>query len=97
VSDAETEADAGGEERRMPDATLQTHLFHLASQVSMALGEIENPVTKKREVDLPTARFLIDTIAMIGEKTAGNRTPDEDEYVAGVLTNLRMAYVNKAK
>ena len=76
---------------------LQTHLFHLASQVSMALGEIENPVTKKREVDLPTARFLIDTIAMIDEKTAGNRTPEEDEYVSGVLTNLRMAYVNKAK
>jgi hypothetical protein len=97
VSEAESPADAGGESHSLPEPTLQTHLFHLASQVSMALGEIENPVTKTREADLPTARFLIDTIAMIDAKTAGNRTPEEDEYVSGVLTNLRMAYVNKAK
>ena len=80
----------------LPPPTLQMHLFHLASQVSMALGELENPVTKDKSVDLRAAHYLIDTLAMLDEKTRGNRTPDEDQYVAGVLTNLRMAYVNKS-
>jgi len=88
-------AAAGG--RTMPEPSLQLHVFHLASQVTMALGEIENPLSGKREKDLPTARFLIDLLAMLEQKTAGNRTDDEDVYLRGVLTNLRMAYVAKSK
>jgi Domain of unknown function (DUF1844) len=87
---------AAGGERAMPEPTLIVHVFHLASQVGMALGETENPVTGKKETDLRAARFLIDTLAMLEEKTRGNRTPDEEEYVAGVLGNLRIAYVRKS-
>jgi len=81
----------------LPEPTLIVHVFHLASQVGMALGETENPLTGKRDTDLRAARFLIDTLAMLEEKTRGNRTAEEDEYVAGVLTNLRMAYVRKSE
>ncbi|HTE05275.1 MAG TPA: DUF1844 domain-containing protein [Planctomycetota bacterium] len=86
-----------GGKHALPEPSLQLHLFHLASQVTMALGEIENPLTGKRDKDLPTARFLIDLIAMLERKTAGNRTEEEDAYMRGVLTNLRMAYVAKSK
>jgi hypothetical protein len=79
----------------LPAPTLIVHVFHLASQVGMALGETENPLTHRRETDLRAARFLIDTLAMLEEKTRGNRTAEEEAYVAGVLTNLRMAYVRK--
>ncbi len=64
-------------------------------KIAAARGEIENPLSGKREVDLPTARFLIDVIAMLQDKTKGNRTPDEDAYLSGVLANLRMAFVAK--
>jgi hypothetical protein len=85
-----------GSEHALPEASLTLHVFHMASQVGMALGETENPLTGQREKDLPTARFLIDTIAMLEEKTRGNRTKEEDEYITGVLTNLRMAYVARS-
>ena len=88
--------DAGAGDAGIPEASLQIHVFHLASQVGMALGETENPLTGKREKDLRTARFLIDVIAMLEDKTRGNRTTEEDEYLTGVLTNLRMAYVSKS-
>ncbi|MGQ0553069.1 MAG: DUF1844 domain-containing protein [Planctomycetota bacterium] len=84
-------------EQRLPEPSLALHVFHLASQVGMALGETENPFTGQREKDLPTARFLIDTIAMLEEKTRGNRSPDEEEYLRGVLSNLRMAFVARSK
>ncbi len=83
-------------EHALPDPTLQMHVFHLASQVSMALGEMENPLTREKQVDLTAARFLIDTIGMLETKTAGNRTDEEEEYVSGVLANLRMAFVRKS-
>lgn len=86
----------GGEARELPSPTLQMHVFHMASQVSMALGEVENPLTNEKQVDLQAARFLIDTIAMLEEKTRGNRSDDEEQYVTGVLANLRMAYVRKS-
>ena len=86
----------GAAERALPEPTLIVHVFHLASQVGMALGETENPLSGKKETDLRAARFLIDTLAMLEEKTRGNRTPEEEEYVAGVLSNLRLAYVRKS-
>jgi hypothetical protein len=82
-------------ERELPEPTLVVHVFHLAAQVGIALGETENPVTGTRETDLRAARFLIDTLAMIEVKTRGNRSPEEDEYLSGVLANLRMAFVRK--
>jgi hypothetical protein len=93
VSDSDVEPAAGS--RELPEPSLIVHVFHLAAQVGMALGEQENPVTGKKETDLRAARFLIDTIAMLDEKTKGNRTADEDEYLGGVLANLRMAFVRK--
>jgi hypothetical protein len=83
-------------EHALPEPTLTVHVFHLASQVAMALGEVEHPLSGKRETDLRAAHFMIDTIAMLEEKTRGNRTPEEDEYLSGVLGNLRMAYVSKS-
>jgi hypothetical protein len=80
----------------LPEPTLTVHVFQLASQVAMALGEVEHPLSGRRETDLRAAHFLIDTIAMLEEKTRGNRTPEEDEYLSGVLGNLRMAYVSKS-
>lgn len=84
------------EARELPAPTLTLHVFHLATQVGMALGETENPVTGKRETDLRAARFLVDTLAMLEEKTRGNRTAEEDEYVSGVLASVRMAFVRKS-
>jgi hypothetical protein len=93
-SEPSTPAD---EERRMPEVSFNLHVFHLASQVGIALGETENPLSGERSVDLAVARFLIDTLAMLEEKTRGNRTPEEELYMQGVLTNLRMAYVSKSR
>jgi len=80
----------------LPAPTLTVHVFHLATQVGMALGETENPLTRERATDLRAARFLIDTLAMLEEKTRGNRTAEEDEYVSGVLASVRMAFVRKS-
>ena len=84
------------DERGERPAVREVEAGELAAQVGVALGETENPVTRQRETDLRAARFLIDTLAMLEEKTRGNRTSEEDEYLAGVLANLRMAFVRRS-
>ena len=80
---------------QFPQASLGQHLFDLAQQVAIALGEAPSPLDGSKAENLPAARYLIDVIAMLEAKTQGNRTQDEDTAIAGILANLKMAYVKK--
>lgn len=81
-------------QRRVPEkASFAMLLSGLATQALMSLGELENPFTKKSEVDLPEARFHIDMLELMQEKTKGNLTSDEDRMLQGLLYDLRMRYV----
>lgn len=79
------------EVRRAPaEVTFQAFAAGLYTQTLMALGELENPFTHKRERNEADAAFLIDTIAMLEDKTRGNLLPQEAAYVRNLLTDLRI-------
>jgi hypothetical protein len=69
----------------------------MAAQAMMFLGLAENPLTGQRVVDLPAARFQIDLLGMLVEKTKGNLTAEEDRTLQGVLGEMRMVYVEMSK
>jgi len=80
-----------------PEASLTRHLFDMAQQAAIALGEIENPITKQREQHPEAARYIIDVLAMLQEKTAGNCTQEETDYLSGAVASLRTLYVQKTE
>jgi hypothetical protein len=45
------------------------------------------------QVDIIGARLTIDTLSLIAEKTKGNLTPAEENFLQNSLYELRMAYV----
>src|SRR5438552_3697106 len=49
------------------------------------------------QVDLPLAQHTIDVIAMLQEKTRGNLTDPEAEFLEGLLFDLRLRYVERSK
>jgi hypothetical protein len=57
------------------------------------LGQAPDPVTGRPHIDLDQARFAIDLLAMLQEKTRGNRTPDEGAVLEEMLSTLRMGFV----
>ena len=59
----------------------------------MAMGLMPHPITRKSEVDLAQAKHFIDTIAVLEEKTEGNRTPEETALFGELLHELRMGYL----
>ena len=68
----------------------------LMMEAVMALGDLENPATHKKELNLQHAKILIDTLEMLKEKTKNNLSKDEDEAMSSILYDLRMRFVAKA-
>jgi len=99
----EREEPAGASQRQrssrrdLPRPSMQVLVAGLYTQTLVALGAVENPVTGKKATDIDEAAYLIDTIAMLKEKTEGNLTAEEGAYVQGVLTDLRLRYVRAAE
>ena len=79
------------------EPTFSLFLSSVGMQAMIALGKLENPLTKKMDVNLEQARFLIDTLGVIQEKTKGNLTPEEEKALADYLFNLRIMYVEAKK
>ena len=80
-----------------PDPDFGFFVTSLAVQAAIALGAVPNPLTNKKEEDLAQAKFLIDTLGMIKEKTKGNLNNDESGVLENILYELRMQYLEKAK
>lgn len=68
-------------------------LTTLASQAAAALGAMPHPTTGQRTVDLETGKYWVDVLAMLKEKTRNNLHPKEAELFDGLLSDLRMQYV----
>lgn len=79
----------------LPPVDFQVFLSSLSMQAMVALGELPNPATRKPQVDLDQARYLIDVLGLLQEKTRGNLTPEEADLLEGLLYELRMRFVAK--
>jgi hypothetical protein len=77
----------------LPPANFTFLVSTLYLQGAIALGLLPNPVTKKADVQLDQAKHAIDMLAMLQQKTEGNRTPEESEEVEAALHELRLTFV----
>ena len=76
-----------------PKADLTSLLVMLYGDAMANLGQAPDPMTGRPHVDLEQARFAIDLLAMLQDKTRGNRTPDESAVLEEMLGALRMGFV----
>ena len=81
----------------MPPADFRGLVGMLASQAIMGLGAMQDPKTGRVVIDLEGARFSIDLLGMLEEKTRGNLAEDEAEELRQILGELRSRYVQIAK
>jgi len=88
--------EVSGEEAPLPEINFTSFILSLSTSALIQLGEIEDPFTKKQSKDLPIAKQTIDLIGMIREKTKGNLTSEEGNFLDNALFDLRMRYVKAA-
>ena len=75
------------------EANFSTLVLSIGSSAAMALGLAPNPMTNKTEKDLNLARFNIDLLRMLRDKTKGNLSPDEQKFIESIVTDLQMKFV----
>lgn len=77
-----------------PEASFDMLLMQHHTQAMLALGLIPDPATGKVIKNKSAAKFHIDMLSIIQERTKGNLNEGEAEALNGVLHNLRMMFVN---
>jgi hypothetical protein len=86
-------AEPGTSREGLPRADFASFCVMLYSEALVHLGQVPDPMTGQPHRDLEQAQFTIDLLAMLREKTEGNRTTEETAVLDEILANLRMAFV----
>jgi hypothetical protein len=76
---------------------LSTLVMSFATSAIVAMGKAPDPHTGQVFQDFAIAQQNIDIVALLQEKTKGNRTREEDNLFEGVLYELRMLFVEARK
>ena len=87
------ETTAQEEAQPFPPVDFIGYLTNLVETGRLYLNGIPNPETEEVVINLPLVKHIIDTIEMLEEKTKGNLTAPEANFLANTLYELRMGYV----
>jgi hypothetical protein len=63
-----------------------------AQNAGLFLGQIPNPHSGEKQINLRAARSVIDSLEMLASKTRGNLTSSEGKLLTTALDNLRPLY-----
>jgi len=82
-----------GEQQGSIEINFLNYVTSLGFQAMIFMGEIPNPVTKETDKNMEQAKFLIDTLDMLKEKTEGNLSDKESDFMKNSIYELQMKYV----
>ena len=74
-----------------------TFIMSLSSSAFYHLGDMPDPTTGKKELNLPAVQQTIDMLNMLKEKTKNNLKEDESKLLEQLIYELQVKYVAKSK
>jgi hypothetical protein len=89
-ADASGADEFGGE---LPEASFELLISTFVTEAMVALGQFPHPGTGQIEADPDHAKFAIDMLEVIADKTKGNLNPMEEQGIKDILHQLRMAFI----
>ncbi len=82
-----------GKKEVIPPLEFSSIVLPFYTKALEALGEIG----ENREVDLELACRLIDLLDLLAEKTKGNLSEKEEEFLNGISAQLKILYFKRSK
>ena len=95
--DEEAGSEAGPEQSEEGSLSFLNYLSSLSYQAMIFLGLIPHPATNETEKNLEQAKFIIDTLVILRNKTKGNLNKKESDMLNTSLYELQMHYVELAQ
>lgn len=80
------------EEKKKIEASFLQFISGMAAQTLMHLGVIENPISGKCDLDMINAKYSIELLEILQQKTAGNLTKEEEDYFNVAMDDLKVRY-----
>ena len=81
----------------LPKGDLAGLISMLATQSLLAMGAVVPEGQEKKEPDLELAKYHIDILETLEEKTKGNLSEQETKLITEALHQIRMLYVKVAE
>ena len=98
IKDQDKQSDSNGETKTEPfQVDFSTFIMSLTSSAFYHLGDMPDPSSGKKEVNLPAVQQTIDMLIMLQEKTKGNLNEDEKKLLEQLVYELQVKYVAKTK
>jgi len=92
AKELDTRVELSGHSAKEMEMTFERFLASLYMTAMLQLGLMQEQGGQPR-IDLLGARQTVDTLGLLAEKTKGNLTPAEENFLQNCLYELRMAYV----
>jgi hypothetical protein len=80
----------------LPEGNFAALISMLTTQALFSLGLLQIKGQEERKPDLELAKYNIDMLQTLEEKTRGNLSKEEEAVLANTLNELRMGYVKAA-
>ncbi len=79
------------------EASFSTLVLSIGSSAAMAMGLSPNPTNGKIEKDLKLARFNIDLLSVLQDKTRKNLNDEEQKFIDFMVSDLQMRFIQAQK
>lgn len=76
------------------DSRFNDFVYLQAQNAGLFLGQLPNPATGEKCVNLKAAATVLDSLEMLAAKTQGNLTQQEAQLLEKALLNIRALYAN---
>lgn len=92
-----TDEASGSSPRTAPGLDFVTLILSLREGALVALGLVSNEELGDLPADFAAAKYQIEMLALLEQKTQGNLTADEAKLLSTVIYELRVAFVEAKK
>ncbi len=93
AAEEEKEQEEQQQKGPLPKGNLAALISMLVTQAYFAMGAIKIEGQENRKPDMQLARYNIDMLETIEEKTRGNLTEEEEKVLKETLSQVRMIFV----
>ncbi len=76
----------------LPKVTFSAFMMSLNTSALFYLGEIPDPATGQKKVDLMLAQHTIDTLSMLEEMTVGNLSDEDANMISKFTVDLKKRF-----
>jgi hypothetical protein len=84
-------------QQELPAASFEMLVTTFATEAMVALGQLPNPFTNEHSLSFEHAKYTIDMLQVLEDKTKGNLSTEEAALLESLLHQLRLAYVTLQK